>query len=98
MNFVFLAVPSPPTAPLEIRSVSSNAVDVEWGVPETDGGSPLTGYAIAIKEVKKTMWMEVGRVDADVQKLTVRDLQVRLSLFRNVFLIRIFSNDFVSFS
>lgn len=45
-------------------------------MPETDGGSPLTGYAIAIKDVKKTMWMEVGRVAPDVQKLTIRDLQV----------------------
>lgn len=68
-----------PTAPLEIRSLSSNAVDVGWGVPETDGGSPLTGYAIAIKDIKKTMWMEVGRVAADVQKLTIRDLQVSKS-------------------
>lgn len=56
-------------------------MDVEWGVPETDGGSPLTGYTIAIKDVKKTMWMEVGRVEADIQKLTVRDLQVRIVLW-----------------
>uniref|UniRef100_A0A2S2NGT9 Titin n=1 Tax=Schizaphis graminum TaxID=13262 RepID=A0A2S2NGT9_SCHGA len=68
-------VPSPPTAPLEVRNLSSNAVIVEWGVPETDGGAPLLGYNIAIRDEKKTMWMEVGRVDADVQKFNIKDLQ-----------------------
>lgn len=76
MFYMYTAVPSPPTAPLEIRALSGTAVDVEWGVPETDGGSPLTGYAIAVRDMKKTMWIEVGRVAADVHKMTVRELQV----------------------
>lgn len=76
---IFSAVPSPPTAPLEIRNISANSVVIEWGVPETDGGAPLEGYKIAIRDVKKTMWMEVGQVKADVQKLTVKDLQVSVS-------------------
>jgi hypothetical protein len=53
-------------------------VIVEWGVPETDGGAPLLGYNIAIRDEKKTMWMEVGRVDADVQKFNIKDLQVNI--------------------
>lgn len=71
-------MPSPPTAPLEVRNLSANTVIVEWGVPETDGGAPLQGYNIAIRDEKKTMWMEVGRVDADVQKFNIKDLQVRI--------------------
>lgn len=78
IKFVFLAVPSPPTAPLEVRNLSSNSVVVEWGVPETDGGAPLQGYNIAIKDEKKTMWMEVGRVNEDVHKFNIKDLQVIL--------------------
>lgn len=70
-------MPSPPTAPLEVRNLSANSVTVEWGVPETDGGAPLQGYNIAIRDVKKTMWMEVGRVDVDVQKFNIKDLQVK---------------------
>jgi len=70
-------VPSPPTAPLEVRNLSANSVTVEWGVPETDGGAPLQGYNIAIRDVKKTMWMEVGRVDVDVHKFNIKDLQVK---------------------
>lgn len=49
---------------------------VSWGVPESDGGAPIEGYKIAVRDIKKTMWMEVGRVGADVQKLTIKDLQV----------------------
>ncbi|CAA9993171.1 unnamed protein product [Nesidiocoris tenuis] len=69
------AVPSPPTAPLEMRSTGANSVMVSWGVPESDGGAPIEGYKIAVRDIKKTMWMEVGRVGADIQKLTIKDLQ-----------------------
>jgi hypothetical protein len=63
-----LAPPSPPTAPLESRQTSMNEVIIEWGTPEHDGGSPLESYVIAIRDVKKTMWMEVGRVGVECQK------------------------------
>lgn len=72
------AIPSPPTAPLETRVITANSVVLAWGIPETDGGSPVKGYVIAIKDKSKKMWMEVGKVKADVQKLTVKDLQVSL--------------------
>jgi predicted phage tail protein len=67
--------PSAPTAPLESRQIGINEIIIEWGIPESDGGAPIEGYVIAIRDMKKTMWMEVGRVSHDVQKLTVRELQ-----------------------
>lgn len=70
------APPSPPTAPLETRIVGPHAIVIAWGTPESDGGAPIEGYTIAIKDTRKTMWMEVGRVKADVQKLNIKDLQV----------------------
>lgn len=75
--FTFAAVPSPPTAPLEIRSIGPNTIIIEWGTPESDGGAPLESYTIAIRDKQKTMWMQVGKVKADIQKLTIKDLQVR---------------------
>lgn len=48
---------------------------MEWGIPESDGGAPLQGYNIAIRDIKKTMWIEVGRCKEDVQKFNIRDLQ-----------------------
>lgn len=91
--FFIVAVPSPPTAPLEIRQIAGNTVVIEWGRPEHDGGAPLEGYKIAIRDVKKTMWMEVGRVNADIQKLNVRDLQED-----HEYLVRIYAKNEVGFS
>lgn len=91
--FNFLAVPSPPTAPLEIRTIGPNAVVIAWGIPEFDGGSPLLGYNIAIRDTKKTMWMEVGRVSVPVQKFTLRDLQED-----HEYLIRIYARNEIGLS
>ncbi len=66
------SVPSPPTAPLEITPVGPHAIHVEWGAPESDGGAPLEGYKVAVRDAKRQMWMEVGRVDAEVQRLKVQ--------------------------
>ncbi|KAK9882447.1 hypothetical protein WA026_021478 [Henosepilachna vigintioctopunctata] len=86
-------VPSAPTAPLEIRTIGPNAIVIEWGLPETDGGSPLLGYKIAIKDTKKTMWMEIGRVNKGVHKFTIRDLQEG-----HDYLIRIFARNEIGLS
>ena len=51
---------------------------VEWGAPESDGGAPLEGYKVAVRDAKRHMWMEVGRVAADVQKLKVQELAVSI--------------------
>jgi len=70
-------VPSPPTAPLELRPVGPNSILVEWGIPESDGGAAIEGYIVAVRDSKKTMWMEVGQVDADTTRLVVKEMQVR---------------------
>lgn len=67
--------PGIPSAPLEMRAVSPSAIVIEWGKPEHDGGSPITGYVIAARDAKRTMWMEVGKVEADVHRLQIKDLQ-----------------------
>jgi len=85
--------PSPPTAPLEIVPVGPHALTVEWGAPESDGGAPLEGYKIAVRDAKRQMWMEVGRVAKDVQKLKVQDLVEGSEYF-----IRIFAKNEVGFS
>ena len=68
--------PTQPTAPLEIVSLGPHSIMVEWGAPESDGGAPLEGYKVAVRDAKRHMWMEVGRVAADVQKLKVQELAV----------------------
>ena len=74
--------PTQPTAPLEIVALGPHSIMVEWGAPESDGGAPLEGYKVAVRDAKRHMWMEVGRVAADVQKLKVQELAV--SIFAKV--------------
>lgn len=67
--------PTPPTAPLEHCVTGPTSMDIEWGRPESDGGSPLTGYIVAIKDIRRRMWMEVAQVDAETHRLHVKELQ-----------------------
>lgn len=90
---VLSAVPSPPTAPLEVRAIGVNTSIFEWGIPESDGGAPLEGYNIAIRDLKRTMWIEVGRVGPDTQRFQIRDLQED-----HEYLIRIFARNEVGLS
>merc|ERR1719418_189356 len=85
--------PSPPTAPLEIVPIGPHALTVEWGAPESDGGAPLEGYKVAVRDAKRHMWMEVGRVAADVQKLKVQELAEG-----NLYFLRIYAKNEMGFS
>ena len=85
--------PSPPTAPLEIVPLGPHSLTVEWGAPESDGGAPLEGYKVAVRDAKRQMWMEVGRVSTEVQKLKIQDLEEGSEYF-----IRIFAKNEVGFS
>ncbi|OAD52889.1 Peptidyl-alpha-hydroxyglycine alpha-amidating lyase 1 [Eufriesea mexicana] len=51
---LFADVPSLPTAPLEIRS---QRIWLLFHGAKSDGGAPLEGYRIAIRNAKKSMWM-----------------------------------------
>lgn len=66
---------------------------VEWGAPESDGGAPLEGYKVAVRDAQRHMWMEVGRVAADIQKLKVQELAEG-----NLYFLRIYAKNEVGFS
>ncbi|PRD33000.1 UNVERIFIED_CONTAM: sls [Trichonephila clavipes] len=51
--------PSPPTGPLEKVITGPSSVLLAWGRPEKDGGSPILGYTVALRNVRRIMWMEV---------------------------------------
>jgi len=54
---------------------------------------PLEGYKIAVRDARRQMWMEVGRVKSDVQKLKVQDLAEGHEYF-----LRIFAKNEIGFS
>lgn len=76
-----------------MRAIGVNTSIFEWGIPESDGGAPLEGYNIAIRDLKRTMWIEVGRVSADTQRFQIRDLQED-----HEYMIRIFARNEVGLS
>lgn len=46
---IFIDEPSKPGTPI-IKDYDKNFVELEWEKPESDGGSPITGYIIEKKE------------------------------------------------
>lgn len=78
---------------MEARVIGANNHVFEWGIPESDGGAPLLGYNIAIRDMRKTMWIEVGRVPPDVQRFQIKDLQEN-----HEYLIRIFAKNEIGLS
>ncbi|XP_022701747.1 twitchin-like isoform X2 [Varroa jacobsoni] len=66
--------PNAPRGPLVPTVTGPSSMYVEWGPCENDGGAPLQGYAIWIREVTRRIWIEVGNVEADVCIFTARDL------------------------
>jgi len=55
-----------PSAPENLRGVEVDAsyITLAWSSPANDGGSPLTGYVIEKKDVKRADYMFLANVDA----------------------------------
>lgn len=60
-------VPNPPRDP-EVFDWTETTLSVQWKAPETDGGSPITGYVVEYKEKMATTWKSY--FEADPKKLT----------------------------
>ncbi|CAF0907895.1 unnamed protein product, partial [Didymodactylos carnosus] len=66
-----------PSKPRDLKAkvLDSNEVELEWTVPEDDGGSPLTGYCIEkCEERRAATWDEVSIMSADEKKTVVTRL------------------------
>ena len=55
--------PDAPGKPL-IMDWDKDHVDMEWPVPKSDGGSPITGYIIQKKEKGSPYWVNAVHVPA----------------------------------
>lgn len=65
-------VPGKPDVP-NVTGVDRTHVALSWSPPESDGGSPITGYLIEKKDVSSTRWMKIKETIVDAE-FTVRDL------------------------
>ena len=68
-----LDVPEAPGKP-EVTAVDRKEITITWSPPESDGGSPVTGYIVEKKETTSTRWTKAVRDSVTETTLTVRDL------------------------
>ncbi|XP_061074692.1 immunoglobulin-like and fibronectin type III domain-containing protein 1 [Conger conger] len=66
--------PGPPKGPVEVVSTSSTQIEIKWGPPKDDGGSPVSSYLFERQQIGDSIWKKVGEVPAD--PLLFRDRNV----------------------
>jgi len=54
------AVPGPPVD-VEASEVTKDSAVVTWKVPESDGGSPVTGYVVERSLAANARWLRVNK-------------------------------------
>lgn len=61
---LILSVTDKPSPPQELTTseVTADTVTVTWKAPESDGGSPITGYVIERQDTKRGTWINAGTV------------------------------------
>ena len=66
-------VPGAPEKP-EVTAVDRTQITISWSPPESDGGSPVSGYVVEKKESSSTRWTKAHRDSVTETSLAVRDL------------------------
>lgn len=64
----------PPSPPLNVKvnDITKKSCTVTWEPPESDGGSPVTGYLVERRNGRSAKWLKVG-------KDTVTECQMKLT-------------------
>jgi len=52
-----------PVAPIVASALTSESVKLAWNPPAFDGGSPVTGYLLEKRDINKSSWTYVDRVN-----------------------------------
>ena len=60
--------------PLTAKPVGKDTVELSWQPPESDGGSPITGYLIEKREKVYSRWTQVEKTLDDGTTLTLKKL------------------------
>lgn len=59
---------------MHVTEVYKDHISLSWEEPESDGGSPITGYVIEKRDASKTTWITAGNVDKDTMSFQVTKL------------------------
>ena len=73
VNVHFLDPPGPPSAP-EPTEVTKESCQLTWKAPESDGGSPVTGYFIERAQKGSSRWLRCNKQPVSDTNYKVTDL------------------------
>lgn len=77
--------PSKPTGPITVSDIQKTSATIEWKPPQSDGGLPLKGYVVELKEARKTMWKKVDKLTPDITSLCIQNLNENADYYFRVF-------------
>ena len=85
-NLTFSSVkPSPPVGPVEFSDIQKTSVVITWKPSENDGGSPITGYYIEMREAPKSSWQRVTTVSPDITSYCVQNVKEKKDYFFKIY-------------
>ena len=77
--------PSPPVGPVEFSDIQKTSVVITWKPSENDGGSPITGYYIEMREAPKSSWQRVTTVNVDITTFCVQNVKDKKEYFFKIY-------------
>ena len=66
-------VPGKPGTP-EVKETTADSASLEWKAPDSDGGSPITGYTVEMRLSGETKWKVVNKDEKVSITYTTMDL------------------------
>jgi len=66
----------PPGAPksVAVEDVTPKSCTIKWKAPDSDGGSPITGYTVEMQMGTSTRWTKVNKSPVSKCQLDIKDL------------------------
>ena len=65
--------PSPPCH-LRVTDYWSDYITIAWDTPESDGGSPITGFIVEKRDTSRQTWVKARCVGSEVTTLKIGNL------------------------
>lgn len=73
--------PSPPVGPIKFSDIQKTSLVLTWQPSKNDGGSPLTGYHIEMRDSKYGPWSPVTKVTPEITSYCVQKLRTEKEYF-----------------